>query len=248
MKYSLINIILLLGLLSAGGSNAAYETDSIHGLFDQVLSQHVKNGRVDYKSIESDPRFTQYLNSISVSEPDKFLSREEKLAFWINAYNALAIRGIIDGRSPSSFFGRIGYFKLANYIAGNRQINLYDLEREILVPLGEPRIHFAIVCASVSCPPLRSEAYVASQLEQQLEANASTFINNPSKNRFDGDTVYISKIFDWFQKDFSTHSGSVQKYLAQYVEDPDFMQKLAAEALKIRHLAYNWHLNGEQID
>lgn len=240
--------MLIIGLVSIANSYGATGTASIHDLFDQVLNEHVNNGKVDYQAIRSDSRFTQYLELIADHNPDNFSSREEKLAFWINAYNALAIKGIIDGRSPSSLFGRYGYFLSAEYVAGNRSINLYDLERDILVPLGDLRIHFAIVCASLSCPALRSEAYTVSKLEQQLEASASRFINNPAKNSFDGDTIYVSKIFDWFEEDFSNHSGSVQKYLAQYVKDSSFMQKLEAEELKVDFLAFNWKLNGERLN
>lgn len=89
----------------------------------------------------------------------KSLPRAEKLAFWINAYNALAIKGTLDGSSPRSFFGKAKFFYTDKYQAGGVKTNLYDLEHEILLPLDDARVHFAIVCASRSCPKLRSEAY-----------------------------------------------------------------------------------------
>jgi len=242
------HLLLLFALLSVSNGFAANEGDAVHGLFDQVLKAHVSNGQVDYDAIQSDTRFNRYLDLITNFDPDRLSGREEKLAFWINAYNALAIKGIIDGHSPKTLFGRYKYFKSVQYDIARQSINLYDLEHEVIIPLGEPRIHFAIVCASLSCPALRSEAYVASKLERQLDENASRFINNTDKNDFDGNQIYVSRIFEWFENDFSQHSGSLQKYLAQYVNDPTLMQKLEAEALKVGYLAYDWRLNGKRSD
>ena len=173
-------------------------------------------------------------------------SSEEQLAFWINTYNALAIKGIIDGGSPSSFFGRIGYFKTTTYEAGGKTISLYDLERDVIIPLGEPRIHFAIVCASFSCPMLRSEAYTAEHLDEQLELNARRFINDPTRNRFDrgSKVAHLSKIFDWFPEDFEKHSGTVLGYVANYVDDPELAKELRDGGYKIKYLKYDWSLNG----
>lgn len=218
---------------------------SIHRPFDLVLQDHVIDGHVNYPDIAQDNRFAQYITWLT-SAPAGETSHEEALAYWINAYNALAIKGIIDGKSPSSFFGRIGYFKTTKYQAGGRQINLYDLERKILMTLAEPRIHFAIVCASASCPRLRSEAYTADRLEQQLEEAAKRFINDPARNRFDParKIASLSRIFDWFEADFEEHSGSVQRYVARYVNDPELARELANDSYIIEYLKYDWSLNG----
>ncbi len=218
---------------------------ALHQLFDGVLQDYVADGRVDYPAIAEDDRFAAYLRWLQ-SNPADNASREQELAYWINAYNALAIKGIIDGKSPSSFFGRVGYFKTTKYEVGGKRINLYDLEREVLIPFGEPRIHFAIVCASASCPQLRSEAYTAAKLGQQLEDGATQFINHSTRNRFDREnkTAYLSMIFSWFDSDFEQHSGSVQRYVARYVDDPAVAAELAANRYTIEHLKYDWSLNG----
>ena len=217
---------------------------SIHQPLDEVLRANVVDGQVDYPGIAADPRFNEYVERLK-SEP-AVNGGEEELAYWINAYNALAIKGILDGRSPGSFFGRIGYFKNAKYSVGGKEINLYDLERDVIIPIGEPRIHFAINCASASCPKLLSEAYSANQLEQQLETTTTQFINDPTRNRFDKEkkVAHISKIFDWFNEDFEKHSGSVQAYLAQYVDDPALAEELQNGRYKIKYLKYDWSLNG----
>ncbi|NIR28286.1 MAG: DUF547 domain-containing protein [Gammaproteobacteria bacterium] len=257
-------LVLMFGTMSAAAGSSAESTPSaprvtgaaaspeapsahgIHRTFDAVLADHAQDGRVDYPGIAADPRFERYLGQLARVRPEDLPSREARLAYWINAYNAFAIKGILDGHSPGTFFGRIGYFKLTEYRAGGREIDLYDLERKVLIPMGEPRIHFAIVCASSSCPRLPSEAYVPERLEQQLERSARHFINDPSRNRFDTEAgvAHLSKIFDWFEEDFAGAAGSVAAYVARYVENEKVAQALREGRLEIRHLRYDWSLNG----
>ena len=214
--------------------------------YDDILHRYVKDGHVDYAGIATDRYFPAYLQYLAQTDATTLTGREQQLAFWINAYNALAIKGILDGYSPSSAFGKVRFFYLNKYSAGGQQINLYDLEHKILIPLKEPRIHFSIICASRSCPKLRSEAYSADRLEQQLQESARLFINDPQRNRFDRaqKTVSLSKIFDWFAQDFADQSGTVSRYLARYVTDAELAQALEAGHYKIKYLTYDWSLNG----
>jgi Protein of unknown function, DUF547 len=166
-------------LLSLGATfpERGTASQSPHHKLDAVLRAHVADGVADYPGIAPDVRFTEYLQALERVDPERLPTREERLAYWINAYNAFAIKGILDRSSPNTLLGRLRYFKLKDYRAGGRDINLYDLERKILIPMAEPRIHFAIVCASESCPRLRSEAYSADRIEQQLDdppASSST--------------------------------------------------------------------------
>ena len=232
-----------IALLACGQLLAAGHAQ--HAEFSAILAANVENGYVDYPGIAADPRFMVYVEALAAPLPAD-TPRNEQLAFYINAYNALAIKGILDGQSPSSLLGRYKYFKGTEYDIGGQQMNLYDLEREVIIPYGEPRIHFAIVCASASCPPLRAEAYTANRLEAQLEDQARVFLGDTSKNYFEPDrrTARLSKIFDWFPEDFAGHSGSVQEYVAQYVSDPDIAAALRARDYKIKYLKYDWRLNG----
>ncbi len=241
-KMVAVSVLFLVGGAQVMASNS-------HDLFNQVLQAHVHAGKVDYPAIKQDPRFQTYLDYLATTNPERFTSKDEKLAFWINAYNALAIKGITDGLSPDGFFSRITYFKSTDYKLAGREINLYDLERDIIIPFDEPRIHFAIVCASASCPNLISEAYEADKLDQQLQDNARKFINNDFKNSFDIDkkVAKISKIFDWFPEDFKKHSGSVQKFLANFVADTAITQLLNEDAFRIEYLKYDWSLNGTPV-
>ena len=243
--------VMSLAMILAGGMlfqpiTQAASQQQLTTSLDKVFSAHVVDGRVDYPAIAKDADFDEYIRRLKDVDLEGLRDREEQLVFWINAYNALAVKGILDGNSPSSFFGRVTFFKTTDYDVGGDEINLYDLERDVLIPLGEPRVHFAIVCASHSCPKLRSEAYTVERLEIQLEEEARHFINDSSRNRFDREekVAYVSKIFDWFDDDFEEHSGSIQKYLARYVDDPRLAKQLAAEEFEVEFLDYDWSLNG----
>ena len=245
MKNYLPNFILTSQLILAFTlANVVLANNDVQILFDEILQNNVVDGNVNYNGIKNDPKFKEYLKLL---EPTPHLNgKNEELAFWINAYNALAIKGILDKRSPSTFFSRIDYFKNAKYKVGGIKINLYDLERDVIIPFGDPRIHFAINCASLSCPKLSNHAYQAEKLDSQLDKSTKDFINDPNHNKFNSklNIANLSKIFDWFENDFSKHSGSVQKYVAQYVNDPKLAEALRNEEYSIQYLKYDWSLNG----
>ena len=218
-----------------------------HQLLDDVLQTSVKDGLVNYPEIQSDPRFAAYLALLDRVNPSALGTERDRLAFWINAYNACAIQGILDGYSPKPYIGWYRFFKTRTYGIGGARLNLSDLEHEILrQQFHEPRIHFAIVCASSSCPKLPSWAYNGTQLDQQLDQAARAFINDPTRNRFDrGKKIaYLSKIFDWFEDDFAAASGSILEFVAHYVHDVDLARELAPGVYQIAYLDYDWSLNG----
>jgi hypothetical protein len=214
---------------------------------NDILNASVKDGVVNYPAIARDDRFQFFIWQLDRFNPNTVPSRQHSVAFWINAYNAFAIKGIIDGYSPQSLWGRYRYFIARDYYVGGRPINLYNLEQDLLIPdFRDPRIHFAIVCASRSCPKLASQAYSPDRLDEQLDDSARIFMNDPTKNRIDrGQKIaHLSKIFEWFEKDFAAHSGSLLKYVAQYVTDPELARELRAEPYRIEFLEYDWSLNG----
>jgi hypothetical protein len=218
-----------------------------HQAFDEVLRAHVKDGVVDYPGMAKDPRFSLYLDQLSRVDPNALPGRQHRLAFWINAYDAFAIEGILDGYSPLTTIGQWRYFIGKQHRVGGEPINLYDLEKKLLIPdFREPRIHFAIVCASQSCPKLRSQAFTADRLDAQLEENARAFVNDPTKNRFDRENqvAYLSKIFEWFEPDFRAHGESLLNYVRRYVGDPELAADLATQPYRVEFLEYDWHLNG----
>ena len=218
-----------------------------HEIFDQTLKEHVDDGYVNYPGYRSDPGFAYYIDQLNRVDPTTLPNEKDRLAFWINAYNAFAIKGILDGYSPKTWTGKYKYFVSRDYMVGGAKVNLYSVERDILIPkFREPRIHFAIVCASRSCPKLRSWAYIPDQLDTQLDDSARLFINDPSRNRFNRDqkVAYLSKIFDWFTEDFVSHSGSLTKYVAQFVNDPELADALKSDTYEVEFMEYDWNLNG----
>jgi len=218
-----------------------------HHNFDQSLQQNINDGVVNYPALASDQAFSLYLIELQHLAPQQLPTPNHRLAFWINAYNAFAIKGILNGLSPSTFSGRYTYFISQEYLVGGESINLYNLERAILIPaFQEPRIHFAIVCASQSCPKLQPWAYTPENIDQQLTRSARQFINDPTRNRFDREKkiAYLSKIFDWFPEDFINHSGSLLNYVAQFVTDQKLAEDLRHTPYTIEFLEYDWNLNG----
>lgn len=242
------NIALITLLFSATLTSADEKQEKFsHDLFQQVISTHVDNGFVDYPAIDHNADYHHYLTNLEAVTP--LHGNSEQLSYWINAYNALAIKGILDGRSPLSFFGKIGYFYNAEYKVNGKTINLYDLEHDLIIPLSEPRIHFALNCASVSCPKLSNNVYRVNTLEQQLEQAAIEFINDKTRNQFDygSKIAHLSEIFNWFAEDFEKHSGSVQNYLALYVTDAKVSNALANNEFEIKYMEYDWTLNGKPV-
>jgi hypothetical protein len=215
--------------------------------WNALLASAVTEGHVDYTQWEHKPSFDALVEQIGTSDTGK-MNRQEKLAFYINAYNILAARGILDGKSPDSLLGRYVYFKRDKYLVAGERISLHALEHELIRPLKEPRIHFAIVCASQSCPILQREAYTMKQLDQQLEAAAKRFINNHERNQFNATSrrAELSSIFKWFEEDFVEAAGSLQAYLALMIENEKVADLLKEEAFKISYRKYDWSLNGKR--
>ncbi len=217
-----------------------------HEEWQDLLRVHVRDGALDYPAIHRQGHLTSYLALLDRVDPNQ-LSGDDRLAFWINAYNAFAVKGILDHDSPETLFGRYRYFIAREHQVGGQTVNLYDLEREILIAqFHEPRMHFAIVCSSASCPKLQPWAYEGRQLDQQLNQVTSEFINDPSRNRFDRSkkVAYLSMIFKWFAKDFEVRSGSVLNFVRDYVQDPSLKQDLSAADYAVEFLDYDWSLNG----
>jgi len=215
-------------------------------MLDEVLLLNVRNGFVDYDGINADSRFPEFIRQIGESDPVALRTQENELAFFINAYNTLAIKGILDGHSPVTFWGRYRFFKRQKFLVSGETTSLEDLEQDRIIPLGDPRIHFAIVCASLSCPRLSSRAYEPKTVDLQLRSSAVQFINDPTRNRFDLDRriAFLSMIFKWYAEDFERAGGTLQQYLARFVTDAEVQDALRLDQFELRYVEYDWHLNG----
>ena len=213
--------------------------------WNALLAKAVTDGNVDYTQWEQNLSFDALVEQIGTTETGE-MNRQQKLVFFINAYNILAARGILDGSSLGSLLGRYVYFKRDKYLVAGERITLHALEHELIRPLKEPRIHFAIVCASQSCPILQREAYTLKHLDQQLEAAAMDFINDQERNQFNATSgrAELSSIFKWFEEDFVEAAGSLQAYLAPMIDNEKVADLLEQEAFRISYRKYDWSLNG----
>ena len=209
-----------------------------HTLWNTVLQNHVSNkGQVDYKAIKSNPnQLLTYLNTLTNNAPDSDWTREETLAYWINAYNAFTVQLIINNYPLQSIKDLKNPWDKKFITIGNKTLSLNQIEHDILRTMHEPRIHFAIVCASVSCPKLSNSAYTARDLDIQLNRATRAFLNDPSKNNIEKNKLELSKLFKWFTTDFK-QNGSLIDFLKQY-SDIDISKKA-----KIVYKDYNWNLN-----
>ena len=219
-----------------------------HQLWTDLLQAHVdSNGWVSYSGFVNDSVvFNNYLNTLSSCAPNANWNREEKLAYWINAYNAFTVKLIVDNYPVSSikdikkgipFINSVWDMKF--FEIGGKKMDLNEIEHSILrKEFNEPRIHFAIVCASESCPSLLNEAYEPETLEAQLTLQARNFIDDNSKNEIELNEIRISSIFKWFSVDF-TENGTVHDFIRPY-SNRDF-----GSSAKVKYLDYDWNLNGE---
>jgi hypothetical protein len=204
---------------------------------------------VDYARLKKDPLFSELISRLESYHPERLVSLEAKLAFWINVYNILAAKMITDHyplesiKDVGSFFKSV--WKLSAGNVGGKERTLNDIEHEILRKMNEPRIHVAIVCASISCPDLRREAYVAEKLSEQLDDQMKSFLQSRSKGmKWDEqkNRVFLSAIFKWFAEDFASRGG-VLTFIEPYLSLED-KAILINPKIKISYLNYNWKING----
>jgi hypothetical protein len=221
-----------------------------HKIFTDILQKYVTAGLVNYKALKQNQKFETYLNQLSNADPSK-LSEKEKLAFWINAYNAFTLKVIVDNYPVKSIkdikFGEKSAWDEEFISVTRKKYSLNDIEHRILrVKFKEPRIHFVIVCASISCPVLRNEAYEADKLEKQLQEQTVEFIRDKERNDFDlkNKKAQISKIFDWFGEDFGKSDKDILKYISGFL--PAEIKKNINKNIDnwiISHKNYDWNLN-----
>lgn len=214
---------------------------SLHFLFDELLKKYVSdNGNVDYEGFKnSREKLLGYISILQNTFPkfDKLKpSKEQKLAYWINAYNALTIDLILQNYPLKSIKDIDKPWDQRLWKFGNKWLNLNDIEHQILRKMDEPRIHFAIVCASFSCPKLQNTAFTVSDIETQLTTATKEFLDDSTKNYISQNNLRLSKILKWFAKDFKTN-GSLIDFLNKYTEI-----EISSKAKK-SFKDYNWDLN-----
>jgi len=209
-----------------------------HGLWNKLLNTHVsKEGNVNYEGFKtSKSELKAYLTSLDKNTPLNSWSQEDKLAYWMNAYNAMTIDLILRNFPLNSIKDIDKPWDQRLWKLGGKWYNLNEIEHQILRKMGDARIHFGINCASFSCPPLLNEAFTSNSVDTQLAKLAKQFVNDTKRNTITSSKIEISKIFNWFSKDFKKE-GSLIDFLNKYSETP--INNNARKSYK----DYNWSLN-----
>lgn len=252
-------------LSSALVTNAFAE--GLHGDWTTLLKQNVapiNNGHssaVDYASFKKQQTqlkaYLDSLSNISRSEFDAW-NKEKQLAFLINAYNAWTVELILTKYPDLESIKDLGSLFKSPWdkefipLLG-KTVSLNDIEHGLIRGsdrYNDPRIHFAVNCASIGCPALLEEAYTSDKLEQQLTSQTKRFLTDTSRNYFKGNTLYLSSIFKWYGEDFEKgyrDANSVQSFIASYADllklDKTQQVKLGKQDFKVKYLDYNWDLN-----
>lgn len=236
----------------------AFALDHEHKLLDEVLKKNVrsfgKQSMINYQAVKEQlPKLDQYLGQISSVTKKEYTSftRNQRLAFLINAYNAYTIKLILNNYPVKSIKKIGGWFgnpwKEKFFTLLGEKTSLDQIEHEFIRPVfEEPRIHFAVNCASVGCPNLRYEAFKAKALNSQLQNSTIKFLTDRTKNRFDqaGNKIYISKIFKWYAEDFEKEYGSVNNFIADFLSpNPKYRSMIRGNNVKTDWTEYDWNLN-----
>ncbi|MBI5481868.1 MAG: DUF547 domain-containing protein [Deltaproteobacteria bacterium] len=248
-------VLLALGLVTAFPAVAACPAfDQAHSRWNTLLHQRVSAGVVDYAALHAAPaQLAAYLDELGAVCKVDFTgwTREQKVAFWVNAYNAFTVKAILD-HYPVKSIREIGllpgaawrekFIPLGRLAGKSGELSLNDVEHEILrKDFPDARLHFVLVCASMSCPELRDEAYRASQLAAQFDDAGRRFLGDVSKNQLDGSTWKVSSIFKWYRDDFERDGPGLVPFLKRYAGP----QAQAEQAPELEFRSYDWSLNGK---
>lgn len=236
---------------SSAATNSNGQIDQTHAAFTAILSKHVKNELVDYAGIKKNlAALNAYLDTLASVPESSFKKWEnhQQMAFLINLYNAATLKLVADHypvKSIKEIGGAQGPWKQKVVRLFGKIETLDHIEHDLLRPkYKDPRVHFGVNCASIGCPALRAEAFQASKLDAQLDEQGRVFLRDTSKNRLDAKskTLHLSEIFEWFKGDFTAKSGTVEKFVAQYVNDAD-RKVIQQGGLTIKKTNYDWNLN-----
>jgi hypothetical protein len=239
MRYFIKTAALFFILLSTARAESRPLT-SFNEAADAFLKKYVEKGKVDYKSLkqnfaEVDQLYVQ-LAGVSLTAATK----NEKMAFYINAYNVIVIRQITEYFPLKSALDKNGFFDKVRHQVGGEELTLDQIEKgKVIIPFRDPRVHFAFSCAAIGCPELGDFAYTADNLERMLEQRTRSAINNPEFIIVDPATkeVKLSMIFKWYEKDFTINEATVLAYINKYRSTP------IPASYTMSHYKYNWDLN-----
>ena len=214
--------------------------DTFYTTLSQLLQKHVVEGQVDYKALQQNKAQLQRLVQQIGRYDTKKASAAERKAFYLNAYNVLVLQQVLDHYPLKSVMDVPGFFDKQKFHVAGERLTLNELEKQkLLAPYKDARIHFALVCAAKSCPPLLNKAYTPAHVEEQLEAQAKRALQSPKFIRVQdsGKNVLVSEIFKWYEQDFLQEAPSVAAYISRY------RQNALPEGYRLSFYTYSWDLN-----
>lgn len=256
----LILSIAVLSMLACTEANPR-PFDHNFNRYGDLLAKHDKNGLVDYKTLAKNRTILQDIadefGEVSRKQLDSF-SDPQKIAFWINAYNFFTIQAIVDHFPVSSIKKIDGVWDRLKFSVAGKNLTLNNIEHDILrKQFNEPRIHVALVCASISCPELWNRPFVGDSLDTYLTRRSQAFANDSSRNEIDPSrsSVKLSKILDWYGDDFislygdeanfsylSKKEAATVNFIFQHLSE-DTRSALSDKELSVNWLDYDWNLN-----
>lgn len=241
-RFAFIGLLILISynvLPQDKGEAQRRSTISPHMAWEDLLQDHVQDdGRVDYKGFLRDKQLLDsYLEALALQPPREDWSTQARMAYYINLYNAATVALILENYPLKSIRDIDRPWAKERVQVGDKRLSLGDIEHKILRKMGDARIHFAINCASVSCPKLPSYAFTESGIESQLNQAALGFINDPVRNAISPEQAEVSKIFKWFRSDFKAEGGSLVEYLNRFLAEP------VPKGTSVKFLPYDWALN-----
>lgn len=238
------------GIILAGTGQAQDAQGDANARWSRVLERYVNDrGQVDFRGLARDPAdlnaYVDYIARVSpVSAPQSFPTREARLAYYINAYNALAMFNVVRMGIPESLTGwtKLRFFWLNQFQVGGESMSLYNLENRIIRPMGDERVHFALNCMSVGCPRLPREPFAAARLEEQLDREARRFFGEARNLQIDSkhDIARVSEIVKFYTEDFLRKSPSLIAYIDRYAPEK------VPEGYAVTFIEYDWTVNAQR--
>jgi len=235
VKTRVITVSILATVLSAQVPETALKN------YADILKTHVKNGRVDYRGLakKNPGKLDMYLKSVGTAKlPSK---RDQRIGFYVDAYNAIVMKAVIAANFPESVLKVKGFFDNRKYEVAGQTVSLNQLEKKILNPYAkDARTHMVLVRAAVGCPVIENKPYYGSNLNQRFDAASRRYVRSSSGARVKSGSLGLSQIFKWYEGDFGGPDGRLafaQKYMS------DSQKKAAGKSPKISFFEYNWKLN-----
>ncbi len=234
------NAIVILLLLISAFVFSQNKTEPFFDEADTFFNQYVINGKVDYAAIKKNPEILNSLLAKAKAIRVDQSNAKTYQAFWINAYNIGTIKGVVNNFPLKSVMDVDGFFDKTTYDIGGKSVTLNDIENKMLrAEFNEPRFHFVLVCAALSCPPIIPKAYRPETLEKQLQEQTVKALNNPEFVKIKEKEVLFSKIMDWYNEDFTRNGQTLIQFTNKYRKEK------ISEDCKEGFYEYDWRLNGK---